>query len=184
MLPALMRPRLAAIAASLLSAVVLAGALTACGEEEHGEVVEGEPIEINELEYNVQITRFLNPFDVEDSEYLAEQPPPEPGTEYLGVFMVITNPTEEARPSATNYVVTDTLENEYEMVESESPYALDVGAQVEAEGQLPLIDSTAGTGPNQGALLIFQVDQSVSDNRPLELEIQTFGGTGEVTLDI
>jgi hypothetical protein len=184
MLPALMRPRIAAIAVSLLSALVLAGALSACGEEEHGEVVEGEPIEINELEYNVQITRFLNPFDVEDSEYLAELPLPDPGNEYLGVFMVITNPTEEARPSATNYVVTDTVESEYEIVESESPYALEVGAQVDAEDQLPLIDSTAGSGPNQGALLIFQVDQSVSDNRPLSLEIQTFGGTGEVTLDI
>ena len=184
MLPALMRRRLLA-ALCLLSALVVAGALSACGaEEEHGEVIEGEPIAINELEYNVQITRFLNPFDTEDSEYLAGLPEPESGTEYLGVFMVITNGTEEARPSATNYVVTDTVENEYEMIESESPYALDVGAEVGAEDQLPLVDSTAGTGPNQGALLIFQVDQSVSDNRPLSLEIQTFGGTGEVTLDI
>ncbi len=183
MLPALMRRRLAALLC-LLSALVLAGAVSACGEEEHGEVVEGEPIEISELEYNVQITRFLNPFDTEDAEYLVGQPPPEPGTEYLGVFMVITNPTEEERPSATNYVVTDTLEQEYEMVESESPYALDVGSEVGAEDQLPLIDSTAGTGPNQGSLLIFLVDDTVSDNRPLSLEIQTFAGTGEVILDI
>ena len=183
MLPALMRRRLAAILC-LLSALALAGAVSACGEEEHDEVIEGEPIAVSGLEYNVQITRFLNPFDTEDSEYLVGQPEPEPGTEYLGVFMVITNDTDEPRPSATKYVVTDTVDNEYEMVESESPYALDVGAEVEADGQLPLINSTAGTGPNQGALLIFQVDSSVSDNRPLRLEIQTFGGTAEVTLDI
>jgi hypothetical protein len=98
--------------------------------------------------------------------------------------MVISNETEEARPSATNFIVTDTLEDEYELLESESPYALDVGAEVEAEGQLPLVDSTAGTGPNQGALLIFLVDDTVSENRPLRLEIQTFAGTGEVILDI
>ncbi len=195
MLPALMRRQLAAILC-LLSALALAGAISACGEEEadpagvggtsvvHEEAVEGEPLELGELSYNVQITRFLNPFDTEDSEYLVGQPQLEPGSEYLGVFMVISNETEEPRPSATNYVVTDTLENEYEMVESESPYALDVGAEVGAEDQLPLIDSTAGTGPNQGALLIFEVDTSVSDNRPLTLEIQTFGGSGEVTLDI
>ena len=181
MLPALMRLRPAAIALCVLTALVLG----ACGaEEEEGHALEGEPLEVSGLEYNVQITRFLNPDDTEDAEYLAGQPPLEPNTEYLGVFLVISNDTEEARPSATNYVVTDTLDNEYELLESESPYALDVGADVGAENQLPLINSTAGSGPNQGALLIFVVDDTVGDNRPLELEIQTFGGSGAVTLDI
>ncbi len=49
--------------------------LSACGEEEESEVVEGEPIEVAGLEYNVQITRFLNPDDTEDAEYLVGQPP-------------------------------------------------------------------------------------------------------------
>ncbi len=181
MLPALMRLRLVAIALCALTAL----ALGACGpEEEEGHALEGEPLEVTGLEYNVQITRFLNPDDTEDAEYLVGQPPPEPGTEYLGVFLVISNETDEARPSATGYVVTDTIDTEYELLESESPYALDVGAEVGPENQLPLINSTAGSGPNQGALLIFEVNDSVSDNRPLELEIQTFGGTGAVTLDI
>lgn len=185
MLPALMRTRLVATALALLAAIALAGVFSACGAEEHeGESREGEPLEVSGLEYNVQITRFLNPDDTEDAEYLAGQPELEPGTEYLGVFLVISNETDEARPSATNYVVTDTVDEEYEMLESESPYALEVGAEVDAEGQLPLINSTAGSGPNQGSLLIFLVDDSVSDNRPLELEIQTFGGTGAVVLDI
>lgn len=185
MLPALMRPRLAAIALCLLGAFVLAGALSACGEEEHvSEVAEGEPIEVSGLEYNVQITRFLNPDDTEDSEYLVGQPPPDPGTGYLGVFLVVSNPSDEARPSATNYVITDTVGTEYEHLESESPYALEIGGDVPGDGQLPNVDSTAGTGPNQGSLLIFKVDDTVSDNRPLLLEIQTFGGTGEVVLDI
>jgi hypothetical protein len=185
MLPPLMRRRTAAIALCVLTALVLAGALSACGEDEQTtEVAEGEPIEIAGLEYNVQITRFLNPDDTEDAEYLVGQPPAEPGAAYLGVFMVITNPTDDARPSATNYVVTDTLDTEYDFLDSESPYALDVGAEVQGNNQLPLVDTTAGTGPNQGSLLIFKVLDSVSDNRPLMLEIQTFGGTGEVTLDI
>jgi hypothetical protein len=111
-------------------------------------------------------------------------PPPPPGKNYLGVFLVVTNPTDEARPSASNFVVTDTLDNEYDLLKSTSPYALDVGADVPGNGQLPNVDSTAGTGPNQGSLLIFEVDDSVSDNRPLELEITTFGDSGMVTLDI
>jgi hypothetical protein len=185
MLPALMRLRAVTAALCVLTAIVLAGALSACGADEaEGEVAEGEPIELENLNYNVQITRFLNPHDTEDAEYLVGQPDPPPGKEYLGVFMVISNETDEPRPSASNYVVKDTIDNEYEHLESESPYALQVGAEVPLRGQLPLLDSTAGTGPNQGSLLIFEVDDSVSDNRPLELEITTFGDSGMVTLDI
>jgi hypothetical protein len=187
MLPALMRTRVAAIALCVLTALVLAGALSACGAgngSDESEVAEGEPIALEGLEYNVQITRFLNPDDTEDTEYLVGMPPPPPGREYLGVFLVITNLNDEARPSASNYVVTDTLDNEYDLLESTSPYALEVGSDVPGDGQLPNIDSTAGTGPNQGSLLIFEVDDSVSDNRPLQMEIETFGDSGEVTLDI
>jgi hypothetical protein len=179
-----MRPRIAATAALAVALALLAGVLSACGEEAESEVVEGEPIELGDLEYNVQITRFLNPDDTEDSEYLLGQPPPSPGTEYLGVFMVIENETEEAIASASDYIVIDTLDAEYEPVESESPYALDVGADVPAEGQLPLPGTTAATGPNQGSLLIFEVDDGVSENRPLELEIVAPDGTGKVILDI
>ena len=73
--------------------------------------VEGEPIELGELAYNVQITRFLNPDDTEDSEYLRRPAAAAArARSYLGVFLVIENETEEARPSATDYVVIDTLE--------------------------------------------------------------------------
>ena len=179
-----MRPRIAVIAALALAMVVLAGVLSACGAEEESEAAEGEPIEVAGLSYNVQITRFLNPDDTEDAEYLAGMPPPPPGTEYLGVFLVVENESDEPRPSATNYTVVDTLHIEYDFLESESPYALDVGAEVPAEGQLPIPDTTAATGPNQGSLLIFEVADDVGDNRPLRLEIQTYDGTGEVILDI
>ena len=81
-------------------------------------------------------------------------------------------------------MVSDTLENEYLPVESESPFALEIGAPVPAEEALPLPDTTAQTGPNQGSLLIFSVDDEVSENRPLKLEIESDGELGEVILDI
>ncbi len=179
-----MRRRPAALVICLLAALALAGALSACGEEEETEVAEGEPIEVAGLDYNIQITRFLNPDDNEDAEYLVGLPEPEAGTGYLGVFLVIANETDTPRPSAHSYVVKDTLETEYEPLESESPYALELAGEVPADGQLPLPDTTAATGPNQGALLIFQVDDSASENRPLDLEIETDDGTGQVILDI
>lgn len=186
-----MRPRVALLALLAVAAVPVAG----CGDDDEptgvagaslvpAEAVEGEPLDLDELSYNVQITRFLNPDDPEDAEYLVGQPIEEPGTSYLGVFMVIENETEEARPSADDFIVVDTVENEFEPAESESPYALDIGAEVPAEGQLPLPNTTAATGPNQGALLIFPVLDEVSDNRPLVLEIRTLNGIGEIVLDI
>jgi hypothetical protein len=195
MLPASMTRR-RALLPSLVAAAALAAAVSACGEEEadpagvggtsvvHEEAVEGEPLELGELSYNVQITRFLNPDDPEDTEYLVGLPEPEPGVEYLGVFMVIENDSEEALPSADEYIVTDTLGEEFELVESESPYALDVGLEVPAEGELPLPNTTAATGPNQGSMLIFEVAATVSENRPLQLEIDSSEGSGGIVLDI
>ena len=184
MLPASMRRRPAAILLCLLGALALAATVAACGEEEETEVVEGEPVTVAELEYNIGLTRFLNPDDLEDAEYLVGQPEPEPGNSYLGVFLVVENQTEDPHSSADGYVVHDTLDTEYELLESESPYALELGAEVPPEGELPLPNTTAATGPNHGSLLIFEVDNSVGENRPLKLEIESSDGTGEVILDI
>jgi hypothetical protein len=184
MLPRVIRSRLAAIA--LLAALSTLGlALVACGSDEATVVVEGEPAELGELAYNVQLTRFLNNHDVEDAEYLVGKPEPEPGTSYLGVFLTITNENkDEPQDSADGYTVVDTIGNKFEPEDSESPYALDIGAEVPKESQLPIPDSTAATGPNQGALLLFLVDDTVSENRPLELEIDSPDGSGVVELDI
>ena len=189
-----MRRRPASILLSLLLAAGLATAVAACGSEDPAgvggtsvvaaEAVEGEPLELGELGYNVGITRFLNPSDPEDAEYLVGMPDPDPGTGYLGVFMTIENESEVERPSASNYIVADTTGAEFEIVESEGPYALEVGAEVPAEGELPLPNTTAQTGPNHGLLLVFQVDDTVSDNRPLVLEVEGFEGDGEIILDI
>ena len=185
MLAPAMRRRAAAMFTLILLAA-FAAAIAGCGGPEavESEGIEGEPVEVSELEYNVQITRFLNPEDNEDAEYLAGEPPPPPGKLYLGVFMVVENDTDEAISSATDYTVTDTLENEYELVESESPYALEIGADVPADEQLPLPDTTPYAGFNKGSLLIFEVDDDVGENRPLRLEIRSADAEGEVTLDI
>ncbi|MFI5123593.1 MAG: hypothetical protein ACHQJ5_11930, partial [Vicinamibacteria bacterium] len=80
-----MRRRVAAIALLVLASLVFGATLSACGADEPtAEAAEGEPIEIAGLSYNVQITRFLNPDDTEDAEYLVGQPPDPPGTAYLG----------------------------------------------------------------------------------------------------
>ena len=173
-----------AVATLCLLAVAATAGVNACGEEESEHVVEGEPLELGELSYNVLITRFLNPEDIEDAAYLLGQPPPEPGTEYLGVFLTIENHSEEQLPSATEYLIHDTLDNQYEPIESESEYALDIGTVIPGESRIPLPDSPAATGPNQAAMLLFNVDDAVSQNRPLKMEIGSEYGSGEAELDL
>jgi hypothetical protein len=181
-----MRPKLAFILGlvALLVAVPLAG----CGEEEGEdalEAVEGEPLHLDELIYNVAITRFMNPEETSDAEYLVGQAPEPPGKSYLGVFLLIKNDNEdEATESAHGYVVTDAGGREYEPLESESPYAMEIGATVEADGTIPEQDTTAAAGPIQGAMLLFLVDDDVSEERPLELDIESADHTGVVELDI
>jgi len=185
MLPAAMRRSAAALLAlCLLAATALVGAGCGGPEAVESEGKEGEPVEVSELEYNVQITRFLNPDDNEDSEYLVGQPPAPPGAAYLGVFLVVDNQTDELLSSATNYTVTDTLETDYEPVETESPYALEIGADVPARQQLPLADTTPYAGFNKGSLLIFEVSDDVAENRPLRLHIESLDDSAEVELDI
>ena len=179
-----MRSRLAPILV-LLALLCLAVPLAACGEEETTEVVEGQPLELGELRYNVAITRFLNADDIEDSGYLVGQPTEPPGKSYLGVFMIVSNESdEESFPSASQFTVLDTTGTEYEPLETESPYALEIGADVPADGELPVPDSTAAEGVIEGAMLLFLVDDEVAENRPLKLEIGSPTGSGEVELDI
>jgi hypothetical protein len=197
--------RLATVIALLLAATAVT-LLAGCrhGEEEL-DVVEGEPVQLGELRYNVQITRFLNPEDAEDEGYLVGQEQPPPGEAYLGVFLTVENEGDSAIELPDDFRVVDTEGVEYEPIPSPSPYALELARRgglaeeeaaageisdleplsVPAGGNIPGPDTTAAEGPIGGAMLLFLVDDVVTENRPLELEIPgPEGETGHVELDI
>jgi hypothetical protein len=166
--------------------LLLSIGVTACGKdaEDKSEIVEGVPVELGDLQYKVLFSRFLNPDDVEDREYLVGQPAPGSDSHYLGVFVQIINKNKEAEETIpSGWVVTDTQDNRYFPIESDSPYALDFGAAVGPEDQVPALDSTAQSGPIGGSLILFEMPDSANDNRPLELEIPTVAGTARVELD-
>ena len=172
---------------ALLAALAFAGVASGCGEDEEEEhhVVEGETLELGDLDYRVELTRFLNPDDLEDSEYLVDQPSLSESSSYLGVFLTVLNETDdESLRSASDYAVTDIRAGHYEPVASESPYALDIGGLVPPDSQLPLPDSTAANGPARGGLLVFEVEDIIINSRPLVLEIESDEGGGEIQLDI
>ena len=183
-----MRTRVATIV-GLLAVLALAVPVAGCGEDEEGdetpEAVEGEPLELGDLIYNVSITRFLNPNIVEDEAYLAGAPEEPLGKSYLGVFLQIKNETDEEISSATHYQIVDGSHRVYEPFDLETEYTLEVGAEVPPDGVIPAPDTVAAAGPTQGALILFLVDDDVSEERPLELEIDdAAAGEGIIELDI
>jgi hypothetical protein len=178
------RPLAPALLAIALLAVALP--LAACGaEEEELDVAEGEPIIADDVSYNVVISRFLNPDDAEDAEYLADAPDPPPHQAYFGVFMQVENKSDEAVPLPESLSVVDTLENTYHALDTESPYALPLGAEVPASKKFPVADSTPAYGPIEGSLVLFLLREDATDNRPLKLELPLPSGKiGEIELDI
>jgi hypothetical protein len=177
----LARPLLAALA---LAALVVG--VSACGHtSDHKHVVEGEPVELGELAFNVTFSRYLNPADNEDSAYLVGQEPPPPGSSYFGVFFEVQNESEEPQKLPSSLTIVDADRNSFEALPSESLYALELGGEVEAQEQVPVLDSPADLGPIEGAVALFLLPDEASDARPLTMEIPGAEGEhGEVTLDL
>jgi len=173
------------VLAALALAALALGA-SACGYESHEtEVVEGEPVELGELSFNVTFSRYLNPNDTEDSAYLVGQEEAPPGYTYFGVFFEVQNESEEPQRLPDSLEIVDADHSKYEVLPSESLYALELGGEVEEQEQIPVLDSTAQLGPIEGALALFLLPESVNEARPLILHIPAADGeNAEVTLDL
>jgi hypothetical protein len=169
----------------LLAAVALLATLTlvACGgtgkpPTTHGES-EGSYIQAGPLIYQVQMSRELNPGNVEDVEYLqglpATEPAPRGDEEWFGVWLRVQNATDEAHPTARDFKIVDTTGTEYEPIElpATNPFSYQP-ASVESDAGQPVSpdpESGAAAGPIQGSMLLFKLRTDVYANRPIELEI-------------
>ncbi|TMK56040.1 MAG: hypothetical protein E6G51_11305 [Actinobacteria bacterium] len=179
------RPLLSLLA--LLALLLLAVGVSACGYENHSkEVDEGQSVELGELKYNVTFSRYLNPNDNEDAAYLVGQPEAPKGESYFGVFFEVQNESDEAQVLPSTLTITDIDDNEFEVMESDSVFALEFNGEVEAEEQIPPLDTPAQLGAIEGALAVFLLPESASENRPLTLHIPGEEGEegAEVTLDL
>jgi hypothetical protein len=170
----------------LAALTLCAVALSACGDSGANEtsVVEGESVELGSLRFNTVFTRQLNPHDVEDMEYLVGQPPLGPDEIYLGVFVQVKNIGDSKAALPTTFTVEDTEHRSFDSLPSTSPYAFPLGAEMTPDTVVPDPDSTPGSGPIQGSLVLFKLPYSVTENRPLTMSIPGEGGPAEVELDI
>jgi len=177
----LVLPLLAALA---LTALVVG--VSACGySSDSKDVVEGEPVELGDLSFNVSFSRYLNPNDNEDAAYLVGQKPAPEGSNYFGVFFEVQNESDDPQTLPSTLTITDAEKTSYDVLPSESLYALDFGGEVEPQEQVPVLDSTPQQGPIEGSVAIFLLPEEVSANRPLTLHIHAADGeSAEVELDL
>jgi hypothetical protein len=155
---------------------------------------EGIYLDINHLKYQIEMSRYMNPNDVEDSEYLKGLPSSEAqpnGTNtWFGVWVRVQNVTGQTRPVADNWEIRDTQGKVYRPIPLDTNvniFALDTTLQVPPNTIIPLASSAAGQGPIQGSLLLFKITNDSLQNRPLELRFtngQQGGGTGVYDLDV
>jgi hypothetical protein len=172
---------------SALAVLALSAALAACGTSITNDldVTEGQPVQLGDLQYNVLFSRFLNPYDIEDRQYLVGQAIPAADQLYLGVFVQVLNKSKDrATVVPSGWTVVDTEHTRYQPLPSQSPDALALGKPIGPEDQAPALDSPAQSGPIEGSLVLFLITEGATQNRPLELLIPGPGGPAKVTLDI
>ena len=178
--------------ALLCLASVAALATAGCGNKEEFVTVaetEGIYVTVDDLKYQIQISRILNPASREDSAYLRGVPETETLAEdevWYGIFMRVENDTDEPHEMATDFVIHDTEGNTYEPVDIDPELNVFVyEPEVLQPGTVsPLLNSPAADNTIRGGLILFKIPASSLGNRPLELEIESPSGGENAIVDI
>jgi hypothetical protein len=176
----------------VLIAVLLAGLIIAgCGNADEP-TSEGETeaiyLELGGLQYQVQISRQLNPADVTDRSFVqgatdsalngAEET-------WFGVFVRVKNDGDAPARSTADFAVHDTQGNEYEPVPLDESNAFRYQpAELQPDAMLPEPGSIAYNSPIRGSLLLFRVKIESFENRPLEFIISQPGSDEHATVPL
>jgi hypothetical protein len=182
---------------SCLAALLAATALAACGGLKQPTMhadSEGQNVQAGPLIYQVELSRELNPHNVEDRQYLAGLPHgtgrPTGSQEWFGVWLRVQNETNRSQPATGDFRIIDTLGNVYSPIPlaTSNVFAYQPRYVQGTDGQnlLPDPESAAGSGVINGSMLLFKLNTSVYSNRPIQLEIHPPGGgePSSVVLDL
>jgi hypothetical protein len=183
-----------------LLAVILVFAATlvgfGCGAD-HGPAgrteaeTEGLYLDLAGAKYQIQMSRQLNPRDVEDRDYLLGLPQgvdtdPAADQTWFGIFLRVENVTDRTVDPARDFEIEDTEERTYRPIpldRQSNPFAYE--PHPIAPGRLlPDRDSAAGNGPTNGSLLLFRLPFDAFANRPLVFKVKGEEGSIEVDIDL
>ncbi len=210
----LRRLRLLSILAAALLALTVAGCGEGTGKSTGGyhktgvsgqltghEVADadndGTYVEAGGITYQLEISRLMNPWGIEDSEYLKGLPAGTSATNlpadqlWFGVFLWAKNQHHRALETVNwnDFKVVDTMGDTYYPVKLDSgvnPYAW-TNARLQFGETEPGQDSTAANGWTGGKIVLFKLNYSIYENRPLTLYIlspTTRKPIGEISLDL
>ena len=178
----------------LAGAVALALGVSACGlESRTAQPTTADASNLyvwaGPMTYQVQITRQLNPYSTEDSQYLAGIPTAQslpPDQMWFGVFLWAKNQSGRTAVTANNFTITDSLGTVYRPVPLNpviNQYAWSP-QKLPPDATEPAPDSTAAYGPTQGGLVLFKLSTAVYSNRPLTLNIYAPGHLKPTTVSL
>jgi hypothetical protein len=189
-----LRPQMSRSIRRCTLALIAVAALAAsgCGTKQETTTTaetEGIYLDLGGMKYQIQMSRYLNPSDVEDRSFLTGLPTgvqPAGDSVWFGIWMRVQNETDKPLPVATEYEIHDTQDSVYRPVPIDAkanPFAYQAG-EVGPDSVLPLSDSAAGNTAIQGSLLLFKVKVDSLQNRPLELKISQGGKTDTADIDV
>ena len=139
---------------------------------------DGGYVDAGPITYQLQISRELNPYSVEDSAYVKGLPASVSSSLgatqlWYGVFLWAKNQTKHSQVTSDNFEVVDTQGDTYYPIKLDTaanPYAW-TSQRLAPLATEPGPDSLQSTGPTQGGLLLFKVPDTVYSDRPLTLYI-------------
>jgi hypothetical protein len=204
-------PRLRIAAAALALAIGASGCATSSYDTAHqtakerqdGVLVGHEVADNNDdgtyvsagpITYQLEISRVLNPWGAEDSQYFKGLPKGmsafhiKPDQLWYGVFLWAKNQHHADHWTSDKFEITDTLGRVYRPVKlnpNANPFAWNSRQLVYGETE-PSQDSVAASFGSGGKIILFKLNTSIYSNRPLTLWILSPTGhrIGEISLDL
>ena len=177
----------------LACALGVAVGLAACGQTSQPTSLLNNGVYVNAgpITYQLQISRELNPFLVEDRQYVAGLPTGVgaigPNQLWYGVFLWAKNQTGTPHLTARVFDIVDSSGDRFYPIHLNAELNGYAWTQQELAPSAvePTPNTTASFGPTQGGLLLFKLPTAVYSNRPLTLQIHApGGGKGEISLDL
>jgi hypothetical protein len=175
------------------AALALTVLLSACGSAKHPYDATAENngyyVKLGGISYQLQVSRELNQYSVEDHQYLVGLPPgsgPSANEIWYGVFLWAINDSHTTATTANSFKIVDTEGHTYSPV-ALNPAVNQWGWTAQSLDHLqtePGPASTASTGPTQGGLVLFKLPTSVYANRPLTLQIYAPGQSRPATISL
>jgi hypothetical protein len=178
---------------ALPCAALLVFGLGACGRRSTHPATadannDGAYVDAGPITYQLQVSRELNPYSIEDRSYLlgVSSTALSASQEWYAVFLWAKNQTNEPATTTDSFDIRDTQGNHYYPVPINpalNPYAW-TAQRLAPSATEPAPGTPAFYSATQGRELLFKINDTAYSNRPLTLEIHAPGQAHPSTISL